>query len=169
MKNRRRIYLINKTFQLKFIMYTFVPSVFSLVIFYFSLNTYFSKLLDQGILSGLPVDHPYFSLIQDQKNFMNQLFIICSVYLFIFFIAWGLFISHKIAGPLYRLTKFFQSTDPGEFKAKISFRPNDFFQEIPTAINQWMDLHYRVPNNKQNSENGINTSTSEMKTDKKLF
>lgn len=135
---KRRNYIINRNFQFKFILYTLIPSAFCFIIFYFSLNIYFSKLVDQGVVTGLPADHPYFSLIADQKNLMQSLFLICSSFTLLFYIFWGVFISHKIAGPLYRLTKFFQESNGKAFDRKLSFRPGDFFLEIPIAINEWM-------------------------------
>ena len=122
--SKRQHYLINKKFQYKFILYTFIPSAFSMFLFYSSLHFYFSKSLEQGIAMGLPTEHPYFSLISDQMKFLNTLFLVCGVSSFIFFIIWGIFISHKIAGPLYQ---------------QIKFRPGDFFLEIPEAINGWIN------------------------------
>ncbi len=150
--NKRRNYLINKNFQFKFILYTLIPSLFSLTIFYICINFYFSKLIAQGKNSGLQLEHPYFALINDHKIFMNSLFLIGSFFLLVFFCIWGLIISHKIAGPLYRLTKFFEDINSQEFKGKISFRPGDFFQEIPAAINKWMKVNYH-PEDKSSDSN----------------
>lgn len=97
-----------------------------------------------GVASGLPINHPYFVLIADQKSLMNSLFLLCVSFSLLFFIGWGLFISHKIAGPLHRLTRFFEETDALHFERRLSFRPRDFFQEIPKAINQWMDKNHRT-------------------------
>ncbi len=135
----KRNFLINRDFQFKFIIYTLVPSVFCLVIFYNSLSVYFSKLRNQGIEMQLTSDHPYFSLLQDQQELMNSLFISSAIFSMIFFVIWGILISHKIAGPLYRLTNFFKNANGDKFEKKLSFRPGDFFLEIPDAINEWID------------------------------
>jgi hypothetical protein len=141
--HKRLNFLINKKFQLKFILYTLIPTVVCLSIFYVSLSIYFSKLIELGKNSGLEANHSYFILIADQQKLMNAMFISSSLFSFIFFIVWGVFISHKIAGPLYRLTRFFEETDASHFSERLAFRPNDLFQEIPLAINRWMDKNHR--------------------------
>ncbi len=138
-KYKRRNYLINKSFQYRFVLYTFIPSAFSLIVFYSAIQFYYTRLIQEGIASGLNADHPYFNLIHEQIRFMNTLFLVCGFSSFIFFIFWGIFISHKIAGPLYRLTMFFKNAEPGMIKNRLSFRPGDFFLEIPDAINSWIE------------------------------
>jgi hypothetical protein len=143
-KNKKRLnYIINFQFQLKFILYTLIPSIVCLAIFYIALDIYFAKLTNQGIASGLQSNHPYFSLIADQKSLMKSLFLLCAGFSLLFFIGWGVFISHKIAGPISRLTRFFEEIDTPHFKKRLAFRPSDFFQEIPLAINRWMDKNHR--------------------------
>ena len=137
--NKRRNYLINRDFQYKFIIYTLIPSIFCLVIFYSSLSIYFSSLVRQGQTLNLGAGHPYFSLINDQKELMNSLFIYCAIFSIVFYVGWGIFISHKIAAPLYSLTKFFKNSNGQKFETKLSFRPGDFFLEIPEAVNEWID------------------------------
>ena len=97
----------------------------------------------QGIVSGLPLTHPYFKLIADQKSLMDSFFIVSAGCSFAFFVGWGILISHKISGPLHRLTLFFEEIETPHFEKRLSFRPGDFFLEIPTAINKWMDKNHR--------------------------
>ena len=136
---KRRNYLINKEFQFRFILFTFIPTAFCLILFYSAIQFYYTRLIQEGLASGLNAGHPYFNLINEQIRFMNVLFLTCSISSFIFFVVWGIFISHKIAGPLYRLTKFFKEAQPGMITQKLNFRPGDFFLEIPEAINEWVD------------------------------
>ena len=136
---KRRNYLINRDFQFKFIAYTLIPSIFCLGIFYISLSIYFSKLIKHGLAINLPPEHPYYSLINDQHTMMNSLFIFCVIFSVVFYIGWGIIISHKIAGPLFRLTNFFKNANGQKIEQKLSFRPGDFFLEIPRAINEWIE------------------------------
>ena len=136
---KRSKYLINPKFQFKFIFYTLVPSFFCLIVFYISLSIYFSMLVNHGVEMQLPLEHPYFSLLKDQQKLMNSLFISSAVFSMFFFVGWGILISHKIAGPLYRLTNFFKNSNGERFEGKLSFRPGDFFSEIPDAVNEWIN------------------------------
>ena len=57
-----------------------------------------------------------------------------------------MFFSHRIAGPLYRLTRFFSDAQAMQDEKKVGnaklkpvfFRQNDFFPEVPGAINNYL-------------------------------
>ncbi len=58
---------------------------------------------------------------------------------FIFSLFASLFFSHKIAGPLYRLSIFLRDNTNAEEKvSKLFFRKGDFFQEIPEKVNLFL-------------------------------
>ncbi len=137
--NRRKIYFINKKFQLTFILYTLIPSILSLLVMYAVIDFYFAELISNGKEVGLTSNHPYFRLISDQMSLMNKGFIGLVFFNIIFFFLWGAIVSHKIAGPLYRLCMHFEQIAKTKKWEKLSFRPNDFFQEIPAVVNKVKD------------------------------
>ncbi len=56
---------------------------------------------------------------------------------FIFSCGFTLFISHRLAGPLVRMKKYFKEIeDSGKIEHPLKFRKNDFLQELPEAINK---------------------------------
>lgn len=63
----------------------------------------------------------------------------------LFFIAWGsIFLSHKIAGPLYRLHKGFQELQNGNLKTRISLRKFDEAKSLAEDFNHaalFLDEH----------------------------
>ncbi len=137
--NRRKKYLINPKFQYRFILATLIPNVASLVLFYVMIDLYFIKLIRDGKDLGLPEEHPYFMLLRDQSLLMNKVFIVVAICTTLFFLIWGVIFSHKIAGPLYRLRAHFDENAGSREMRKLSFRPGDFFLEIPEAYNRWLD------------------------------
>lgn len=138
-QRKLRNYIINKNFQLSFILHSFIPTFFCFITSYCALVIYFSEAVNDGVSAGLPPEHAYFTLIANQKILLNYFFLINGTASLMFFIIWGIFISHKIAGPLYRLTRFFADGDASNPEKKLSFRPGDFFQEIPDTINKWRE------------------------------
>jgi hypothetical protein len=58
----------------------------------------------------------------------------------IFTLTVSTYFSHKVAGPLYRIKKYFEDAlvEKG-IPARI--RKNDFFQELPMAINEYFDKY----------------------------
>lgn len=140
--NRRKKYIINPKFQYRFILATLIPNFASLIIFYLMIDLYFMKLSQDGKELGLAENHPYFLLLRDQSMLMNKVFIIVAILTTLFFLVWGIIFSHKIAGPLYRLRAHFDDSAGTKEIKRLSFRPGDFFQEIPEAYNRWLEsLH----------------------------
>ncbi|HLE10790.1 MAG: hypothetical protein A2504_11595 [Bdellovibrionales bacterium RIFOXYD12_FULL_39_22] len=139
---RRQILLVNPKFQLRFIGYMTVGSFFSLLVFYFSDIYFFYSLMQHGKDFNLPPDHIYFHLIAQQQGLMHNIFWVSRLVIFAFFILSGLYLSHRIAGPLYNLTRHLKKLAQGEQVRRLSFRRRDFFQEIPMALNDYVDsLH----------------------------
>lgn len=50
-----------------------------------------------------------------------------------------IFFSHKIAGPLYKLQRFFEIVKNGGFPGKLYFRGGDYFPELAEDFNEAMD------------------------------
>lgn len=137
--NRRKKYIINPKFQYRFILATLIPNVASLILFYIMIDLYFIKLVRDGKDLGLPEEHPYFMLLRDQSLLMDKVFIVVAICTTLFFFIWGVIFSHKIAGPLFRLKAHFDESAGNSEMKKLSFRPGDFFLEIPEAYNRWLD------------------------------
>lgn len=138
---RRTLFLVNKEFQLKFIFYILIPNVACLLVFNVLINLYFMSLIKQGQNLNLSADNPYFAMVNNQVSFMNTAFIGLIVLVSCFSIIYGLLLSHKIAGPLYRLkTHLMNSAESLEIKT-LNFRPGDFFLDIPVAYNKFKEAY----------------------------
>src|SRR5688500_16578091 len=119
---KRRIFLINPKFQLSFIGWMIGISLTLNSIFYAS-NLYFFKLyIKQGEHIGLSKDHVFFNFINDQFKRMNSIFLITSILAFALIVIVGFIISHRVAGPLYRLCMHLEATAKGAPPKKIKFR-----------------------------------------------
>lgn len=138
---REKKFLINKNFQLQFMISLLVISICSMSIIYFANDYFFYTYLQKGEALDLPPDHPFFLMILEQKQFMRTVFICVAASISAIACIWGLFFSHKIAGPLYRLQRYFTQAaiDKENLNRKIYFRENDFFQEVPDSINKYID------------------------------
>ncbi len=51
----------------------------------------------------------------------------------------SIFLSHRIAGPLYKLRKSMEEVSRGNFDARISFRKNDHFVEMQDSFNEMVE------------------------------
>ncbi len=138
---REKKFLINNDFQIQFMVSLLLISICSMSVIYLANDYFFHSYIQKGEALNLPPDHPFFLMIHEQKKFMTNVFIIVACTISGMAGLWGLFYSHKIAGPMYRLQKYFTqaAVDSNSLKQKIYFRDDDFFQEIPESINKYID------------------------------
>lgn len=138
MQYKRSIIIINKKFQLKFAF--FVCSwIFALSMIYpiviYNIFEFFIKAATEyqknpSALTMTP---------EKVKALQNQVLVVLGVLQLIFlgitFIL-TIFISHRIAGPLYKLKKAMEDVAKGNFDLRISFRQNDHFKDVQDTFNE---------------------------------
>jgi hypothetical protein len=135
-KEKRRTFLINPRFQLSFMAYTVGMSALIIAIFYCANVYFFWKFNNSGVQLGLPPDHVYFQFLAEQKFKMNLVFGVTSTIAFAALGVWGLFLSHRVAGPVYRLCKHARDLVSGKDVGEVSFRKKDYFPELADAFNE---------------------------------
>lgn len=135
LKGRRKNYLIDPQFQNKIILLFFILSFSILSIIYLFDSYYFEYFIQKGKDLNLEQGHVYYRLLEEQKDKMDRVFIITSLTVTVLVLIFGLILSHKIAGPLYRLRQFFLNKEY-ENGTELNFRKGDFFTDIPQVINE---------------------------------
>lgn len=133
MAKRRGILLINPKFQLRFSFYVcswlFCLSVIHPLIIY-SLFEFFLRFAK----AHLGADS--LSYLQGiQAEFLWNLGLLEVSFVAITFLI-SLFISHKIAGPIYKLGLFLDEAKSGRLDQKLRFRKSDHFQELASGYNE---------------------------------
>lgn len=131
----RKQFLVNKEFQIKFIVFMITLAVVTLLANYFIFQNYFKDFMKLADESGLAANHPFRDLITYQKQTFNQWFLYIALFNFIVISLCGLWMSHKIAGPIYRIVQSLRN----QGKLPITTRKGDYFSELPEAINQYLE------------------------------
>lgn len=124
---KRKIYLINPAFQLKFSAFIAFIIIGVSLIYPFILL----KLMDEFIIKQGGINPEIFEsrqslillLIGWQIGYTITMFIIC------------IFFSHKVAGPLYKLNLYLRKIANNEQVDIIRFRKNDYFPELADSYN----------------------------------
>lgn len=135
--NKRKVLLINKRFQLSMLSWFFLLAIGLIALFYTANWYFFQNLTKLAQEAGLPSDHVFFQFIEGQKIIMNRIYIITSSLSIVVITVGGLVLSHKIAGPLYRLTRHLEKNSM-ENVTPVKFRTGDYFQEIQHAFNEFI-------------------------------
>jgi hypothetical protein len=130
----RKNFIINKEFQFKFIFFMLLIGLLTLTSTYLILQDYFIEFYKIADESGLPSNHPFRELIGYQKDKMHLLFVILAGINLLVITLSGIWMGHKIAGPIYRIVKSLKE-DKG---TEIITREKDYFKELPEALNEFL-------------------------------
>ncbi len=133
--------LINPKFQWTLIGYAALVATLIFISVY-ALFTYgFSEFVQIGHQAGLPEGHVYFQFIKMQESTFLRVILAIAFVVGTILIFGGLAVSHKIAGPMYRLRLEFMKMAEAEKPSlhKVNFRDGDFFPEVPQAFNELVE------------------------------
>ncbi len=134
--SRRRKFLINPEFQLRFLGYVLGIAVITILVFFVAKLVFFQQVQQYLLSIGMPPEHMVFRFISKQSVRMNWIFAAAALIESTLLTVWGLMISNRIAGPLYRLHREMISIADGSKNRIVSVREKDFFQEMAQAFNQ---------------------------------
>ena len=133
---KRRTYLINHKFQLKFSFYLAIIILVSSAIYPLMIYELYSDV-------STSLSHQFPHAANDFDNKKVTLFYVLIggqiTYAALIFIV-GIFFSHKIAGPLYKLQIFLKDIREGKSRGKLMFRDGDHFPEVADDFNKTMDV-----------------------------
>lgn len=172
LKNRRRHFLVDKSFQLHYVLYIVLTlsiicsvgmignyyGIWASVIKAFSEESLQESLITSAQLNeyetsrhpsskmnpspSLRTYHETALLSQHQKEIIRQIMddahrkTIALGILLLFFIGWGsIFLTHKVAGPIFKLTQYMEVLKKGDLSARISFRKFDELHYLEKYFN----------------------------------
>ena len=140
-KRQKKSLLINPRFQWTLIAYAAGVAGLILISMYALLTHAFHYFYEIGTLASLPKDHVYFEFIKMQEGTVFQTLFVISVIVACVLILGGIYISHKIAGPVYRMKKDLEkmTSDPNAPLKPIQFRKGDYFPELAVAYNAMVE------------------------------
>lgn len=133
----RRKILIYPKFQLSLVAVNIVTMLAVLGAIEYQIMSAINEMQDITGSTSLAPEHLYNRFIEYQ---MSVIYSGLGLYLAIAFIlscGFTLFISHRLAGPLVRMQKYFKEIEAnGSIQHPLKFRKGDFLQELPVSINK---------------------------------
>lgn len=134
--NQRRNYLINRPFQIRFAFYVcswMIALSFIYPLIISNLTDYFIR-----VLATDPHGANVTQILAARNELLWLLMSMQVVFLFFIF-AISIFMSHRIAGPLFKLNRAMNVAKEGDLNERLSFRKTDYFQELAVAFNTMME------------------------------
>lgn len=126
--------LINPKFQIKFLSYFVVLFCITTICLYSTTYLFFYRMKQKALNVGIPDGHVFFKFLTNQKHDLDALFIGLAVINFLLLIGVGFIISHRIAGPIFKLKKQMGQDTPDIEVFKL--RETDFFQELEPLVKE---------------------------------
>ena len=112
------------------------------------MNISFEEFLTLGKQLGLPKNSQFFKFIGHQKNQFTNIFLTTSLLSSLILIIFGILLSHKIAGPVYRMTEDLKTMIKDKKIKEVHFRRGDFFIELTETFNKFLHS-YKKDKNKE--------------------
>ena len=128
---RRRILLIKRALQTKYVGLVFFTVL--LTVFLVSLDLYY--ILGKNYINQLGGEN----FLQIVKGTLRLLSVHLPVYFFLVILV-SVFISHKFAGPIFRLEKVAEAIAKGDLTVKAALRAGDELFETAESMNQMIEL-----------------------------
>lgn len=132
---RRGILLINRRFQITFLVLLTLGALGILGISFGAKYYFVNQMVTLGKEVPLPPDHVYFQFIHQQQVALNAILLLTALVTLGFIFTYGLLFSNWIAGPIYRVCKELNSAKTWKDLDEINLRKKDYFQELADAIN----------------------------------
>ena len=132
---KRRQFIIYPQFQYTLIMTNLFILTTTLIFVGVLLSRSMRYLQTVGKTAELPDNHVYFqTLAVHEASIYTNLFIAAVLSIFVSTIL-TVVLSHRVAGPIYRLKKHLKNFIETNKYEKLFFRKNDFFSDLPDLVN----------------------------------
>jgi hypothetical protein len=140
---RKRL-LINPGFQFRFMVWMGALAVGVIGVMHLAHQWFFFQLREQARVAGLQADHVFYRFIESRQTELDAITALSFVAVVVVVSVVGLVLSHKIAGPMYRLKLHLEQYAESRIPKPLNFREGDFFMEIPAAYNLQFKQEIRV-------------------------
>jgi methyl-accepting chemotaxis protein len=129
-KSKRRQYLVDKKMQYHLL---FITIIYFLAILFVVGISLFVPLMSS--LHATDLDPQQRSIIADEILYLHARFWPAFIFITVILSLHSLFVSHRIAGPLYRFRKAYQAVADGDLSRTIHIRKYDYLHEEEEYIN----------------------------------
>ena len=125
----KRQYIVHRAMQFRVILYSAIFGVIQLLFVQMCYRIYFLNIQRKITEAGVSADHPLWIFIDRQLNFLRYFSWGIGLGLMILNLAVFVFLTHRIAGPIFRMRMIVNEWRNGS-KTDLKIREGDFFHEL---------------------------------------
>lgn len=141
MRRKFSRFIINPKFQWDFIVRVSILALINFVSILAVVQYLFYRFKQHGISIGLHPNSAFFAFLDQQHTIVNYTFVGLGLFMVLALFFGGVMLSHRVAGPLYRLHCHMKDIADGKTSRHVKFRQKDYFQELSSAFNKQLDYH----------------------------
>jgi methyl-accepting chemotaxis protein len=130
--------IINPGFQIRYIFWLTFGGL-SLVLINFLVFYIYTRENYNLLVDMLEMTDEARNLLYGELHRVMVTLIIFSAIFLIFVALWGMKLSHRVAGPLYKLKKTFDEISSGQTTLRVYFRAKDEFRDVAESCNKMLD------------------------------
>jgi methyl-accepting chemotaxis protein len=132
---KRKIFIVNKKYQYRYLFIIISTMLISVASVYFTtFYVIWNKVIDEFFF--VPEASKKLAEIFVQTS---QLLVIPILLLAVIFTVVGIILSHKVAGPIFRVERVAQELSKGNLDIKVKFRKGDELHELADSLNEMID------------------------------
>lgn len=150
---KRRIYIIKKKLQYKYIALVFLSMILTAFTIgadiYYTMNKAYA---DAGYMVSFPT---FISAI-------STLIILKTIILITLMISVAVLVSHKLAGPIYRFEKSCEVIGTGDFSYRVNLRKGDELMELKDEFNKMLESLSKKLSNDREKTTRISSGIEDM-------
>ncbi|MEK6577647.1 MAG: hypothetical protein AABZ55_00340 [Bdellovibrionota bacterium] len=141
--------LINPRFQLRMVLYAAILATICVGFLYLADLFFFYKFEMAAKTLGLEKNYDFSVFVAQQRDLRMRVFSAVAFVDFSLILVAGIFISHRIAGPVFRICKALSQLGGNPGATAIVFRKKDFFPELSESFNKHRDNYQELANKGQ--------------------
>ena len=131
-------FLINPTFQLKMAAFSILPGLIIVTIYGQLINGLMKENYETLVNSSPMEDAVKNQLWLELDQFKIQ-FVAFGLLFLVLIFFFGIFLSHRVAGPICKMKKVMEQVRKGDREARLLFNKDEEFSEMATSFNNMMD------------------------------
>lgn len=135
MAERRINYFIKKKLQFKYMLFVLLAMLIPTAVCGMALY----YLIWQTVAAEIAVPEAIAANLIPALDKVNIILLVTLPVIFLMMLLLSIYISHKIAGPVYRVEKDLKEIIKGDYSRRIKLRSQDELQEIAEGINLLLD------------------------------
>jgi len=137
----KRQLVVFPKFQYSLVSFFIICSIINSAIFFVAINGFFWSVKRSLFAAQISAQNPIFQFLSNQQGMLNVVLVSVTLLGAVATFWGGLWLSNKVAGPLYRMLRILKECDEKkDYTSLIKFRDGDYLFEVQDGFNAHLNV-----------------------------